>query len=141
MNPIDFSKDYLNEAKLRLETAENVLQKNAFAYCIRQCQEAVELSMKAALKLIGIDYPKWHDVGVLLIKEQNRFPLWFQKITQKLADISKYLANLRESAMYGMELSRKSPSSLFTQENAEEALKSAKFCVSHTEKLLNFLMQ
>ena len=136
MSQIDFAKDLLFESKLRLETAETVLNKNAYAYCIRQCQEAVELCLKAALKLIGIDYPKWHDVSDVLITSKTRFPAWFQKIISKLAGISKFLAAQREAAMYGVEISKKSPSSLFNKKNAQEALEDAKICVENVEKLL-----
>ncbi|NVM53204.1 MAG: HEPN domain-containing protein [Candidatus Helarchaeota archaeon] len=141
MSQIDFAKDYLDGSKLRLETAENALNKNVYAYCIRQCQEATELSLKAALKLIGIDYPKWHDVGIVLVKEKVRFPSWFQKIIPKLNNISKLLASQREAAMYGIEISKKSPSSVFTKENAENALEDAKFCVNNVEKLLNSIVK
>ena len=139
MNHLDFVKDYINQSKLRIETAETALEKNAYAYCIRQCQEAVELSLKATLRMIGIDYPKWHDVGVILKKEKNRFPAWFQKEIAKLAAISKFLAAQREAAMYGEEMSKKSPSSLFSKGNAEESLKNANFCFDNAEKLLKTL--
>ena len=52
-------KSYLNEAKLRLKTAITAFRDGEYAYCIRQCQEAVELSLKAALRLVGIEPPKW----------------------------------------------------------------------------------
>jgi len=135
LNQLDFAKAYLNESKLRLETAQNVIDKDAYAYCIRQSQEAVELSLKAALRLIGIDFPKWHDVGIVLIKEKERFPTTFQDNIHKLASISKYLAAQREPAMYGEEISRKSPSSMFSKEDAQDAIKKAKICIEDVEKL------
>ena len=76
----DYCKDFLNDAKIRLETADFVLKKNANAFCVRLSQEAVELSLKAALRLIGIDFPKWHDMGEVLTKEKSKFPNNFKKI-------------------------------------------------------------
>ena len=68
LNNKNLAKDYLNEANFRVETAENVINKKAYAYCVRQCQEAVELSLKAALRIVGLDYPKWHDIGTEMKK-------------------------------------------------------------------------
>ena len=136
MKVTDFVMDYMNQAEIRLETAEMALNKKAYAYCIRQCQESVELCLKAALRLIGIDYPKWHDVGVVLEKEKGRFPSEFQAAVSKLVSISKFLAAQREAAMYGEEISKRSPSSLFSKENAVEALEHAKFTYSKLEKLV-----
>lgn len=77
LNNIEMCKSYLNEAKLRLKTAITAFRDGEYAYCIRQCQEAVELSLKAALRLVGIEPPNWHDVGPVLREERERFPQWF----------------------------------------------------------------
>ena len=66
---------------------------------MRQSQEAVELSLKAALRLIGIDYPNWHDVGSVFEKEKIQFPLWFQNKIPTLEKISAFLAAQREISM------------------------------------------
>jgi HEPN domain-containing protein len=34
----------------------------------------VELSLKAALKIVAVEYPKKHDVSDVLIQVRNRFP-------------------------------------------------------------------
>ena len=119
MNNIDFANDYLNETKLRLETAENVVRKNAHAFCVRQSQEAVELSLKAALRLIGIDFPKWHDMSEILLEEKEKFPKNFQDNISKMANISASLAKKREPAMYGDEISTMPPSKIFNKKDAE----------------------
>jgi len=129
LNNKDLAKDYLKEANFRVETAENVINKKAYAYCVRQCQEAVELALKGALRLFGLDYPKWHDIGNVLTKEKIIFPEIFQNDITKLASISNLLMNYREPAMYGDENSSKTPSSLFNKEVAMKALSDAKFCL------------
>jgi HEPN domain-containing protein len=40
---------------------------------MRQSQEAVELSLKAALRVAGIEPPKWRDVGPILMQNRDRF--------------------------------------------------------------------
>lgn len=117
------------------------MSEKAHAYCVRQCQEAVELSLKAALRLIGVDYPKWHDVGIVLARVKERFPEWFQLLIPQIESISKLLAAQRESAMYGMELHKRFPSNLFTEQNAQESLRDAKFCVESVEKLLEMIIE
>ena len=140
MNNTNFAKDYLYEANLRMETAENVLRKEAYAYCVRQCQEAVELSLKAALRIVGLDYPKWHDIGNILVIEKEKFPEIFQKNITKLTSISNLLMKYREPAMYGDEKSSKTPSSLFNKEVAEKALKDTKFCLEKVENLFELFL-
>lgn len=139
MNNIDLANDYLNEAKLRLETAENVIRKNAHAYCVRQSQEAVELSLKAALRIIGLDFPKWHDISEVLLKEKEKFPMNFQDNIRKMAHISTSLTKKRELAMYGDEISAMPPSKIFNKKDAEGALVDAKFCLKHVEELFALL--
>ena len=129
LNNKNLAKDYLNEASFRVETAGNVINKEAYAYCVRQCQEAVEMTLKAALRIAGLDYPKWHDIGNVLIKEKDKFPEIFQNNIPKLTSISTLLMKFRELAMYGDEKSSKSPSSLFNKEVAMKALNDAKFCL------------
>jgi HEPN domain-containing protein len=135
LSQIELAKDYLKQANLRLQTAERVLEKDAFAYSIRQSQEGVELALKAALRLVGIDFPKWHNVGPLLEKEREKFPEVFKQRISKLALISEKLSNLREDAMYGNEQKGKGPSSLFTKADSEEILDEANLCLNEVENL------
>jgi len=79
----------------------HLLRNGNYPYVLRQCQEAVELLLKAALRLVGIEPPKWHDVGAILKREVERFPGWFRSEVPKLARISRKLRREREPAMYG----------------------------------------
>jgi len=78
-NNIELALEYIEEAKRRLRTAKQALEEGAYAYCIRQCQEAVELALKAALRLIGIEPPKVRDVGPVLMQNREKFPNFFKK--------------------------------------------------------------
>ena len=92
---------YLKGAKLRLESGRRAFDANEFTYVIRQSQECVELCLKSALRFVGIEPPKWHDVGFILKRELDRFPEWFKNELEKLAAISKRMRRERESSMYG----------------------------------------
>ena len=96
MDNIELAKSYIEEAKRRIRFAEEALREDAYAYCIRQSQEAVELLLKAALRLVGVEPPKWHDVGPVLVEFRDRFPQWFRDQVFELAGISRWLRRERE---------------------------------------------
>jgi hypothetical protein len=53
------------------------------------------------LKLVGIEYPKKHDVSDVLSAMIDRFPDWFRDQVPKMAESNKILTKKRESALYG----------------------------------------
>ena len=133
----EMAKSYISEGVRRLRTAEQVLKEDAYAYCIRQCQEAVEPLLKAALRLVGIEPPKWHDVGPVLIEFSDRFPKWFKDLIPELAAISRWLRREREPSMYGDEELGIPPSKLYTKPYATKALESARVVFEAVKKLLH----
>ncbi len=141
MNQEELAADYLNEARIRLQTAKNVIKNNYHAFCFRLCQEATELSLKAALRLAGIDFPKWHDIGKVLEKEKNKFPKSFQSGISKLTSISENLADKRELAMYGDEQNIKPLSNLFNEEMAKNAIDDANYCLGEVGELFKLFLK
>jgi len=136
LNNIELAKSNISQAKERIYHASEALDRGNHPYVVRQCQEAVELALKASLRLVGIEPPKWHDVGPILKRERKRFPKWFSEIIDKLASISRKLRKERELAMYGDEESLIPPEELYTEEDALEALDYAKYVLENVEKLL-----
>lgn len=130
---------YVREALRRLETARRALSEGAHAYCIRQSQEAVELSLKAALRLVGVEPPKWHDVGPVLIEFESRFPDWFRREIPQLAATSRWLRREREPSMYGDEELGLPPDRLYTEPYARRALEEAEHVCEVVKKLLESL--
>ena len=122
----ELAKAYLDEAEDRLKIAENSFQSSKWSLCIRASQECVELSLKAVLRLIGIEYPKEHDVSKVLMIEQHRFPKEFSSLVDELASISRSLAKLRGPSVYGDEVRGIPAISLFTDKDAKYALDGAK---------------
>ena len=117
--------DYLRRAKARIIDAKSALNRGDYPEVVRYSQECVELSLKAALRLIGIEYPKVHDVSDVLSEYRDRFPLWFRNLIDELSIISSELALARGPSMYGDEERGIPPSELFSREDAEEALRKA----------------
>ena len=58
-----------------------LFKKNAYSDVIRESQETVELALKGMLRFVGVEPPKIHDVGGLLIEHKDKFP---QDIAKKL---------------------------------------------------------
>ena len=136
MNNLEMAKGYFDEAKRRMGTAKRALEEDAYAYCLRQSQEAVELALKASLRLICIEPPKWHDVGPILIENSKKFPEWFKERIDSLCATSRWLRREREPSMYGDEESGLPPSRLYTKPYAERAVKEAKMVLELVERLL-----
>jgi len=85
---------------------------------------------------VGVEPPKWHDVGPVLRREQGRFPAWFRERMDELISISRSLRKERELAMYGDEESGVPPEELYTRIDAEYALDSARKVLDLVNKLL-----
>ncbi len=130
------ARSYLEEAGRRIKTSVNALNEDACAYCIRQCQEAVELSLKAALRFIAIEPPKWHDVSPVLMDNTGRFPEWFRDKIDEISATSRWLSRERAPSMYGDEESRLPPQRLYTKRYAERALEESKNVFEIVSKLI-----
>jgi len=134
---VEMSKAMLQQAFQRLKTANMALEDREYAYTVRSAEECVELSLKAALRALGIEYPKKHDVSRVLKRTKNRFPEWFD--LEEFATINRELSEKREPAMYGNELKMIPATVLFTEEEAKNALQKARKVYEACEKLINSL--
>jgi HEPN domain-containing protein len=61
----------------------------------------VELALKGMLRAIGIEPPKFHDVGGLLLEHAAKVPRHARDRLPRAAEISKRLRRERELAFYG----------------------------------------
>lgn len=95
------ARSYLKKASDRLDVLEVLLQKEAYSDVVREAQELVELALKGMLRAIGIEPPKLHDVGRLLLDYRERFPETVRHELADFAGISKRLRKERELAFYG----------------------------------------
>ncbi len=129
-------RDYLRRAEARLVSAQYALNHGYYPDVVRYSQECVELSLKACLRLVGVEYPKVHDVGDVLRAESMRFPSWFREEIDRLAETSRDLAEKRAPSMYGVEAAGKSPEELFNKNDAEKALRDAEAVHKLAKRLL-----
>jgi uncharacterized protein len=68
---------------------------------VREAQELVELALKGMLRAVGVEPPKIHDVGPLLVEHSSLFVSDVRGELSRAAAISKRLRRERELAFYG----------------------------------------
>jgi HEPN domain-containing protein len=130
------SEEYFMRARFRIKSAELAYSEKSYPDVVRYSQECVELLLKSALRAVGVEYPKEHDVSRILRAVKDRFPEWFRREVEKLGDISRDLADKRAPSLYGIESAGKTPSDIFDKEDAEKALSDAKYVLNTVGKLL-----
>ncbi len=132
----EMARSYGRTAGLILQEAEHALQQQAWHLAVRRAQESVEMALKAALRLVGIEIPRLHDVGTLLRAEQERFPAWFQADVDRLASISRGLRRDRELSFYGDEDLGQPPEQIFSRYDGEQAVAQARSVLEQCRRLM-----
>jgi HEPN domain-containing protein len=117
----ELAEGLFRQAKSRYKTMNAALQEEDYAYVIRTAQECVELCLKALLISVGVDPPKWHDVGTILLDHASRFPSIDKKAVEEMAFISRNLRGDREKSMYGDDITGLPPDRLYSKLDAEMA--------------------
>lgn len=103
------------------------MEEEAYSDVVREAQEIVELALKGMLRQIGVEPPKQHDVGGLLLEYRDRLPPAAEKKADRLARISKWLRKEREFAFCGdVDFI---PTDEYSREDGEMAVKDAVFVV------------
>jgi HEPN domain-containing protein len=132
MRNIDIARAFIKDAAIILEEAKESFQKEHFHRTVRKCQEGVELALKGLLRLKGIEYPKSHKIGKVIIETlKDDLDMDF---LQRAADISDQLAIDREPSFYGSE---DTPAErLFEEDDAKESVEGADFVIKFINELL-----
>lgn len=128
------AKSYLSKATKRLKILFVLLEEAAYSDVVREAQEIVELALKGMLRQVGIEPPKWHDVGPVLKEYRSRFPSQADRHVERLAEISAWLRKEREFALYGdIDFI---PTEQYSLEDAQRAIDDARFVVSIAQSVI-----
>lgn len=103
MTNIDSGWKLIDEARRIFQRdLKLALQEKDFNLAVRRAQEVVELSTKGALSILGVDYPKVHDVGPILFKyaTSKQCPIDKEKL-ERISNTSLWLASVRNMSFYG----------------------------------------
>lgn len=138
MRSIDMALDHIGRASRTLGEAREAFKEGDYPLTIRRAQEAVELSLKAALRFLAVEYPREHDVRDILLEVANtrQLPEWFTAEVEFMAAVSSDLARKRGPAFYGDEMTLRPPSSLFNRADASTALKDAERVHEYCNRLI-----
>lgn len=126
-------KDFLlDQAQEEYRDMKTAFARGKWNRCIRKAQECVELSVKAVLKFINVEFPKEHDIGKYMVEvfERKGFALG-KEDGVRLSRISSSLAEKRAPAYYG--------EVLYGEEDAREACEGAEFVRGLVERVLKSL--
>ena len=101
MTNLSLAQSYLIKAQKRLKALAVLRDEGAHSDVVREAQELVELALKGMLRAVGIEPPKFHDVGGLLLEHGDKFSPGARERLPRAAEISKRLRRERELALYG----------------------------------------
>ena len=92
------ARSYLLKAQKRLKALAVLRDEEAHSDVVREAQELVELALKGTLRAVGIEPPKFHDVGGLLLEHESKFSRGVRERLPRAAAISERLRRERERA-------------------------------------------
>jgi len=126
----DKGKEFINRAfRILNRELKMAYEDNDISLIIRRAQEVVELSIKGALIILGIEYPKNHDPSKpFVVAAKKKIGDIDEKILKKISDISSKLAEMRAPAFYGEKD--------YTLEEAKQAYADAHFVFEQINKIL-----
>ena len=128
------SRSYLRKAQVRLGVLDLLVEKRAYSDVVREAQELVELALKALLRHVGIEPPKWHDVSTILLEHRDRFPGVAEADLERLATASTWLRKERELSLYGdIDFI---PTEQYGQDDAARAIEDARFVLGVAERTI-----
>jgi len=135
------AENYVSDAKSILVEAKAARRRKHHHRAIRLSQESFELSLKAILRSIGVEYPKEHEVSDAVRENMAKFPDWFQSKVAYLEDASVWLSERRGPSMYGDEIAGKPASQLFTEKDSRKAVEYADKALRFGKKLLGEIFE
>jgi len=124
--------DLLARAGRCLREARTLYDEGDHALCVRRAQEAIELAIKGLLRLVGIEFPREHDVSEVLVVSADRFPDAWREVLPELARKMREITPKRGPAMYGLEAHGIPASEAFDEEDGRGALADAEFVCSRS---------
>lgn len=129
MNTTEEGQKLIAQADWVLEhEARRALDEGNFGLAVRRSQEAVELALKGAVRVLGGDYPKVHDIapvfGKIVQEKLGKIP----ETLERIAGISQRLNDARSPSFY-MEKD-------YSSEDATRAYEDARFVLSEVKRIL-----
>jgi HEPN domain-containing protein len=104
------------------------MEEKDYSDVVREAQEIVELLLKGVLRKIGIEPPKLHDVGPLIIEHKEKLVFLKSTDVETVAQISKWLRKEREFSFSGdIDLI---PTEKYTSTDAKKAMEDTRLVLN-----------
>ncbi len=130
----DLVKSYLFKAGKRLKALKVLYDEQDYSDVVREAQEIVELCLKALLRSVGVEPPKYHDVSNLLKEHRNKFSQIKEDELEEICLISKRLRRERELSFYGdIDFI---PTEEYTEKEANTAMHWAEFVYNTCKRVI-----
>lgn len=101
MTNTSLAASYLTKARARLAILPVLDTAGAYSDVVREAQEIVELALKGILRHVGVEPPKWHDVGGFVREHRSRLATVDDGTVERLAEVSAWLRKEREFSFHG----------------------------------------
>ncbi|MDW8468757.1 MAG: HEPN domain-containing protein [Burkholderiales bacterium] len=101
MTTDELASAYFDKARKRWKVPDALAEQEAWSDVAREAEELVELAPRGTLRWVGVDTPRRHDVGPILVENSRFFAEAFRDRLPRLAEISLELRKERERAFYG----------------------------------------
>ena len=113
------ARDYFVRSRKRMMAIDVLFREESWPDVVRECQQVVELLLKAVRRSFGLPARFSHDLSEALAEHAARLPADVQPLLPRWSEISRQLRKDRELAFYGSE--DVTPSSFYTRGDAELA--------------------
>ena len=97
------AEEAIKTAEREFRNAVTCLREKDYVGSLKYLQECMEYAVKAVLIAYGVDYPKIHAVGRFLYEIREKYPQWFLKQMQAVAEVTDNLARARPRFRYPYE--------------------------------------
>jgi len=97
------AEEAIKTAEREFKNAVTCLREKDHVGSLKYLQECMEYAVKAVLIAYGVDYPKIHAVGRFLYEIREKYPQWFLKQMQAVAEVTDNLARARPRFRYPYE--------------------------------------
>jgi hypothetical protein len=115
------ARDSLRRARARRIAIEALMTAGSYPDVVRESQDLVELTLKGALRFVGVEPPRRHDVHRAIESFAERFPPEWRQAMMVLRDDLEWLAEQRSPAFYGDEVQDIPASALYGERDARRA--------------------
>lgn len=137
MNSLVLGRDYLRRARVRRGALRFLFEHRAYSDVVREAQEVVELALKGALRVLGVEPPRVHDAAPYLNDVKQQLPPRWRRQLPVLQRVSRELAVDRSPAFYGDEELDQPASALFNRRDAKRAMEWADLSIELLADLLS----